>query len=71
MSTCARMIRNIPWLWGKGDISVARLKVKKQHKFCPYMDGGGVRSGKVGTGMCGPDRGLFRPLRFINGPLFI
>ena len=70
MSICARMIRNIPWLWGKGDISVARLKVKKQQKFCPYMDPG-VLSGQVGTGMCGPDRVLFRPLRFINGPFFI
>ena len=32
---------------------------------------GGVLSGKVGTGMCGPDRVLFRPLRFSNGPFFI
>ena len=32
--------------------------------------GGGVLSGKVGTGMCGPDRVLFRPLRFTNGLLF-
>ena len=31
----------------------------------------GVLSGKVGTGMCGPDRVLFRPLRFSNGPFFI
>ena len=30
---------------------------------------GGVLSGKVGTGMCGSDRVLFRPLRF-NGPFF-
>ena len=29
---------------------------------------GGVLSGKVGTGMCGPDRVLFRSLRFSNGP---
>ena len=28
--------------------------------------GGGVLSGKVGTGMCGPDRVLFRALRFCN-----
>ena len=27
----------------------------------------GVLSGKVGTGMCGPDGVLFRPLRFTNG----
>ena len=33
--------------------------------------GGGVLSGKVGTGMCGPDRVLFRALRFCNGPFFI
>ena len=32
---------------------------------------GGVLSGKVGTGMCGPDGVLFPPLRFTNGPLFI
>ena len=32
---------------------------------------GGVLSGKVGTGMCGPDRVLFRALRFCNGPFFI
>ena len=31
----------------------------------------GVLSGKVGTGMCGPDRVLFRPLRFTNGPFFL
>ena len=32
--------------------------------------GGGVLvlSGKVGTGICGPDRVLFRPLRLTNGP---
>ena len=30
--------------------------------------GGGVPSGKVGTGMCGPDRVLFRALRFCNSP---
>ena len=33
--------------------------------------GGGVLSGKVGTGMCGPDRVLFQALRFCNGPFFI
>ena len=31
------------------------------------IPGGGVLSGKVGTEMCGPDRVLFRALRFING----
>ena len=31
----------------------------------------GVLSGKVGTGMCGPDRVLFRALRFCNSPFFI
>ena len=34
------------------------------------MIGGGgdeVLDGKVGTGMCGPDRVLFRPLGFTNG----
>ena len=36
-----------------------------------YIPGGGVLSGKVGTGMCGPYRVLFRPLRFSNGPFFI
>ena len=33
--------------------------------------GRGVLIGKVGTGMCSPDRVLFRPLRFTNGPFFI
>ena len=33
--------------------------------------GGGILSGKVGMGMCGPDRVLFRPLTFTNGPFFI
>ena len=33
--------------------------------------GGGVLIGKVCTGMCGPDRVLFRALRFCNGPFFI
>ena len=32
------------------------------------MGSGGVLGGKVGTGMCGPDRVLFRPLRFTNAP---
>ena len=36
-----------------------------------FVPGGGVLSGKVGTGMCGPDRVLFRTLRFCNGPFFI
>ena len=31
---------------------------------------GGVLSGNVGTGMCGPDTVLFQPLRFTNGPFF-
>ena len=35
------------------------------------LAGGGVLSGKVGTGMCGPDRVPFRPLRFTNGLFFI
>ena len=30
--------------------------------------GGGLLSGKVGPGICGPNRVLFRPLRFTNGP---
>ena len=30
----------------------------------------GVLNGKVGTGMCGPDRVLFRPLRLNNNPFF-
>ena len=47
----------------------------KPHKsdrngYCRIIRGGGVLSGKVGTEMCGPDRVLFRPLRFTNGPLF-
>ena len=32
--------------------------------------GRGVLGGKVVTGMSGPDRVLFRPLRFTNGPFF-
>ena len=37
------------------------------------VSGGGVLSGKVGTGMCGPDRVhfWFWPLRFTNDPFFI
>ena len=35
-----------------------------------FFPGGGVLTGKVGTGMCGPDRVLFRPLGFSNGPFF-
>ena len=31
--------------------------------------GGGVLSEKVDSGMCGPDRVLFRPLRFSNSPI--
>ena len=38
---------------------------------CEMVRPGGVLSGKVGTGMCGPDRVLFRALRFCNGPFFI
>ena len=34
------------------------------------LGGGGVLSGKVDTGMCGPGRVPFWPLRFTNGPLF-
>ena len=30
----------------------------------------GVLSGNVGTGTRNPDRVLFRPLRFANGPFF-
>ena len=41
------------------------------NEFCLWITPGGVLSGKVGTGMCGPDRVLFRPLRFTNGPFFI
>ena len=40
-------------------------------KTLRHLPGGGVLSGKVGTGMCGPDRVLFRALRFIIGPFFI
>ena len=36
-------------------------------QLCPR----GVLSGKVGMGMCGPDRVPFRPLRFTYGPFFI
>ena len=32
------------------------------------MSLGGIYSGKVGTGMWGPDRAHFQPLRFTNGP---
>ena len=32
--------------------------------------GGGVLSGKVGMGMCGPNRVPFRPLRLYRWPLF-
>ena len=32
---------------------------------CAFCWGGGVLSGKVSTGMCGPDRVLFWPLRYI------
>ena len=50
---------------------VTKYKSASQ-KCCFALEtrGGGVLSGKVGTGMCGPDRVLFRPLRFSNCPLF-
>ena len=32
---------------------------------------GGVLSGMVGTGMCSPDRVLFRPPKFSNGLSFM
>ena len=32
------------------------------------MGGGGVISGKMGTGMHGPERVPFQPLRFTNDP---
>ena len=35
------------------------------------LGGRRVHSGNVGTGLCGPDRVLFRPLRFTNDPFFI
>ena len=35
------------------------------------VGGGGVLSGKVGTGMYDPERVLFRPLSFTNGTFFI
>ena len=41
--------------------------------FCKIYEinrGGGVLSGKVGTGMCGPDRMPFRLPRFTNGLFF-
>ena len=46
-----------------------RQRVEKRVKEND-QDTRGVLSGKVGTGMCGPDRVLFRALRFCNGPLF-
>ena len=46
--------------WGRG------YSVQKTQQGCA-----GVLSGKVSTGMCGPDRVPFRPLRFTNGPFFI
>ena len=36
----------------------------------PVQGTRGLLSGKMGTGMCGPDRVLFQPLRFSNGPFF-
>ena len=39
--------------------------------FFGAFPGGGVLSGKVGTGKNGPDRVPFRPPGFTNGPFFI
>ena len=39
--------------------------------LCHIIGPGGVLSGKVGTGMCDPDRVPFRSLRFTNRPFFI
>ena len=52
--------------------SACNLKLLEttEARFAPG-GGGGVLIGKVGTGMCGPDRVLFRALRFCNGPFFI
>ena len=48
------------------------LKIQKPEKRADgHCITRGVLSGKVGTGMCGPDRVPFRPLRFTNGPFFI
>ena len=45
--------------------------VLRRPSFWPSLPGGGgVLSGKVGTGMCSPDRVPFRPLRFTNGSFF-
>ena len=60
-------------------VSFNLLKTKESKGFSIFirgirvtlMPGGGVLSEKVGTGMCGPDRVLFRALRFCNGPFFI
>ena len=49
-------------------VNVNQLKMKNVHV---RMGPGGVLSVKVCTGMCGPDRVLFRPLRFTNSPFFI
>ena len=48
-----------------------KTSVELSLSIVPLKPGGGVLSGKVGTGMCGPDRVLFRALRFCNGPFFI
>ena len=41
------------------------------HLMEPWGGPWGLLSGKVGTGMCGPDRVLFQARRFTNGPFFI
>ena len=49
-----------------------RLGIKPTfHEQQAVVAARGILSGKVGTGMCGPDRVLFRSHRFTNGPFFI
>ena len=52
--------------WGKWTSSPFKLSHWPTWKW-PFCHLPGVLGGKVDTGMCGPDRVPFQPLRFTNG----
>ena len=68
----SRFVRHIHVrFWWEYAPSNARNQSQVETFKSKTKSGGGGLSGKVGTGMCGPDRVLFRPPRFTNGPFFI
>ena len=56
------------WDWG---LRLSVVTIVSTKSYLNPGGGGGVLSGKVGTGMCGPDRVPFRLLRFTNAPPFL